>query len=182
MVNNIENLCIIFLEMTEAEITLFQKIKSNIVPIVFNIALPIWDVFSDGRIIILLLFIGGQKCRNWDDDYRTCEDDPTSYCTSNSALPWLCEETYGGYRCRWWYDDYDTCRDDPTSYCTSNPTIPGMCEDVTHLWFGLMMLVPFIINYLVSIYIWIRRDDTKKFTFMFPLLNLYAPYGMVRGC
>ena len=137
MVNNIENLCIIFLEMTKAEITILQKIKSSLVPIVFNIVLPMWDVVSDARIIILLLFIGGYRCKDYAGD--SCKDDPTSYCTAD-----------------YW---------------------SSFCEEVTHPLFGLMMLVPFIINYLVSIYTWIRRDNNKKFTFMFPLLNLYAPYG-----
>ena len=155
--------------------TKFQRIKSSILPIALNIILPIWDVFSDARLIILLLFIGGHRCR---DDYWTCRDDPISYCTSRTNNHAACEETDGGYKCKYSYVEYETCREGPASYCNSNSTtIPLLCEEVTHPGFGVMLLVPLILNYLLSIYTWIRLENNKKFTFIFPLLNLYAPYG-----
>ena len=162
--------------------TIFQKIKSTILPIALNIILPTWDVFSDARLIILLLFIGGHRCReDYIDDFKACFTNPTRYCTSNSTNhAWWCYETDGGYKCKDFYSDYETCSNDPNSYCISNSTaIPWLCEEVTHPWYGVMMLVPFILNYLMSIYTWIRleEEDNKKFTFIFPLLNLYAPYG-----
>ena len=129
--------------MDEAELTIFQKIKSIILPISFNIILPIWDVFSDARLIILLLFVGGHRCMDRGYSYRR---------------------------------QYDTCRENPNTYCTTS-NIPRLCEEVTHPLFGLMMLVPFLLNYLLSIYTWNRLENNKRFTFIFPLLNLYAPYG-----
>ena len=47
-----------FVEMEEVEMTITQKLKSISVPVLFNILLPIFDVYSDLRLIILL-FVGG---------------------------------------------------------------------------------------------------------------------------
>ena len=90
--------------MAEVQMTIVQKLKSITVPILINILLPMFDVFSDARLIILL-FLG------------------------------------------------------------SDPN------------FALMLLVPFLLNYIVSFITWWRNDTNKKISFIFALLNLYAPYG-----
>ena len=129
--------------MAEVEMTVVQKLKSVTVPILFNILLPVFDVFSDARLIILL-FIGGLICKR------------------SSAL----------------YDDYYTCREDPTNYCTDPTTNHAVCGGhVSHPKFALMLLVPFLLNYIVSFITWWRNDTNKKISFIFALLNLYAPYG-----
>ena len=168
-----------FVEMAELEMTISQKLKSITVPVLFNILLPIFDVFSDGRIIIIL-FIGGFRCRSRSafDEYLSCENDPISYCTSNNAFPGVCEETGDGFRCRDAGDDeYDRCLDDTTSYCTSPTAFPGVCERVNHPLFGLMLMIPFLLNYIMAFVTWWRLDNNKKCSFIFALLNLYAPYG-----
>ena len=91
-------------EMAEVEMTIVQKLKSITVPILCNILLPVFDVFSDARIIIIL-FLG------------------------------------------------------------------------SHPNFALMLLLPFLLNYIVSFLTWWRNDTNKKTSFIFALLNFYAPYG-----
>ena len=127
--------------------TIAQKIKSITVPVLFNILLPVFDVFSDLRLIILLL-LGGYSCR------------------------------YGGYKYGL-YDDFRSCQNDPTRYCTSSSTNHTVCYTVNHPAYASMLLVPFIINYIFSFTTWWRLDTNKKISFIFALLNLYAPYGEV---
>ena len=79
----------------------------------------------------------------------------------------------GGYRCK---DDDRHCIDDPISYCTSSSS---NCERVNHPWYGILLLVPFLLNYIVSFFTWMRLDNNKKYSFIFVLLNIYAPYGKV---
>ena len=166
--------------MADKEITTFQKIKSSIVPILFNILLPIWDVFSDARITVIL-FVGGYKCKDFYDDWDKCKDGPTIYCNSSSANQYVCEETFSGFICNDRYAGWETCRDNPMSYCTNsnsnNTTNHELCETKNHPWFGVMLLLPFLLNYFASFITWSRLDNNKKITFIFPLLNLYAPYG-----
>ena len=38
-------------------------------------------------------------------------------------------------------------------------------------------MVPFLLNYIMAFVTWWRLDNNKKFSFIFALLNLYAPYG-----
>ena len=64
---------------------------------------------------------------------------------------------------------WDTCRDNLKSYCTNSNS-----EIQNHPWFGVMLLLPFLLNYLASFITWLRLDN-KKFTFISTLLNLYAP-------
>ena len=201
--------------MAEEEMTIFQKLKSMIVPVLFNILLPVFDVFSDCRIIILLV-IGGFKCIDPDNEYDSCRDDPPSYCTSPIPYPDICEKTGDGFRCRnaraeymncghyparyctsltafpgvcektgdgfrctdYYHDEYHRCSSDPTSYCTSPTAFPGVCgERFNHPIFGLILFIPFLLNYIVSFITWWRLDNNKKFSFIFALINLYAPYG-----
>ena len=80
--------------MTEMDMTITQKLKSISVPVLFNILLPIFDVYSDLRLIILL-FVGGFSCR-WIsedkiDDYSSCRKDPTIYCFNPNTNHKVCE-------------------------------------------------------------------------------------------
>ena len=174
---------VMFVEMADVEMTISQKLKSITVPVLFNILLPIFDVFSDARIIILL-FIGGFKCRNiayYDDavydEYRSCRRNPTSYCTSPTPFPGVCDETDDGFRCRYGQDEYRSCLSDSASYCTSNNAFPGVCGRLNHPLFGIMLMIPFLLNYIMAFITWWRLDNNKKVSFIFALLNLYAPYG-----
>ena len=112
--------------MADVKMTVFQKLKSITSPILFNILLPTFDVFSDARIILLLFTLGGIKCRKAYDEYNKCSrDGPTSYCTSPNTFPGICEDTGDGFRCR--AAEYLSCHRNPTSYCTSPAAFPGVC-------------------------------------------------------
>ena len=124
-------------EMAEVKMTIFQKLKSITVPILFNILLPIFDVFSDVRLIIRLL-LGGVICKQFSDlydDYYTCQEDATNYCTNSTTNHDVCEMTTSGFRCRL---EYFCWRDSIT--------------------YALMLLVPLLLNYIVSFMTWWRYD------------------------
>ena len=148
--------------------TISQKLKSITFPVLFNILLPIYDVFSDLRIIIIL-FIGGLRCRYAGAEY--------SSCNCPTAFPGVCEETGDGFRCRDASEEYKSCLYNSTSYCTSNNAFPGVCEWVNHPIFGVMLMIPFLLSYIMAFVTWWRLDNNKKFSFIFALLNLYAPFG-----
>ena len=162
--------------MAEVQMTIVQKLKSITVPILINILLPMFDVFSDARLIILL-FLGGLICKqSFYDDYWTCSwrRGPTNYCTDPNTNHDVCEKTTSGFSCKNLYED---CQKDPTNYCTNPTTNHAVCGIETNPKFGLMLLVPFLLNYIVSFITWWRNDKNKKISFIFALLNLYAPYG-----
>ena len=39
------------------------------------------------------------------------------------------------------------------------------------------MLLPFLLNYVVCLYTFFRQERTKKYTFIFALLNFYPQFG-----
>ena len=133
--------------MSEEEITISQKIKSIVVPVLFNILLPTFDVFSDCRLIIIIFTLGDYKCsRNWGGGFIADRE-------------------------------YYSCLDDPTRYCTDPTTNHDICDSGSYRWFAVMLMVPFVLNYIASFITWWRLERNKKFSFIFALLNLYAPYG-----
>ena len=50
-------------------------------------------------------------------------------------------------------------------------------EIVTHPVYASVLLVPFLLNYVVCWYTFYREARYKKYTFIFPLLNLYPQFG-----
>ena len=116
-----------------------QKLKTVSLPVLLSILLPVFDVFSDLRLIILL-FLGGFQCIPGSDDYLSCKRDTSSYCA---------------------------------------PTATTICEPVNHPLFAVMLLIPFLLNYIMSFITWWRLNINKTFSFIFALLNLFAPYGKV---
>ena len=138
--------------------TITQKLKTVTPTVLLCILLPVFDVFLDLRLVILL-FLGGFTCFNWWEVYRSCSRDPTSYCTDPTTNHGVCVETDDGFRCK---DQKDVC-----GY-----------EDL-HKLYATMLLIPFLLNYIISFSVWWKLDNNKKFSFIFALLNLYAPYGDV---
>ena len=61
-------------------------------------------------------------------------------------------------------NDTDTWSD---SY-GENISFPGMAT---------AMLLPFLLNYVVCLYTFFRLERTKKYTFIFALLNFYPQFG-----
>ena len=50
-------------------------------------------------------------------------------------------------------------------------------EIVPHPVYASVLLVPFLLNYVVCWYTFYREARYKKYTFIFPLLNLYPQFG-----
>ena len=50
-------------------------------------------------------------------------------------------------------------------------------EIVPHPFHASVLLVPFLLNYVVCWYTFCREARYKKYTFIFPLLNLYPQFG-----
>ena len=48
---------------------------------------------------------------------------------------------------------------------------------VSHPVFASVLLVPFLLNYVTCWYAFYREARYKKYTFIFPLLNLYPQFG-----
>ena len=46
-----------------------------------------------------------------------------------------------------------------------------------HPKMAIAMLIPFLLNYLVCFITFLRKEKNKKFTFIFPLLNIYPQFG-----
>ena len=47
----------------------------------------------------------------------------------------------------------------------------------SHPVYGSLLLLPFLLNYLICWYTFYREEKYKKYTFIFPLLNLYPQFG-----
>ena len=167
--------------------------------VLLNIALPSVDVITD-ILMIISLFRGAYGCVNfrWSYDYKQwqeCLEDPEAWCTGPSAggLYEKCERTTSGlfeYKCRdptQWSRDHNesllmwkACRESPTSFCSqqSNDTIyEFLCDFETHPKFGISMMIPYLLNYLICFLTWWRLDKKRKKTFFFPLINMYAQLG-----
>ena len=50
-------------------------------------------------------------------------------------------------------------------------------EIVPHPVYASVLLVPFLLNYVACWYTFYREARYKKYTFIFPLLNLYPQFG-----
>ena len=103
--------------MMEKTFSTSQKIKSILVPVIFNIILPTVDVITDARLIILL-FLGAYTCiplgEDDTEDYWECEDDLDTNCTNVTSA-------------RDSYEDYLMCYNDPAAYCTNRTTNHDVC-------------------------------------------------------
>ena len=47
----------------------------------------------------------------------------------------------------------------------------------THPVMATAMLLPFLLNYVVCLITFFRRETNRRFTFIFPLLNIYPQFG-----
>ena len=62
---------------------------SILVLLLFNIALPTLDTFTDIKLVVKL-YRGAQGCEREFDDYWKCWDDPVSYCSNGENNQALC--------------------------------------------------------------------------------------------
>ena len=47
-----------------------------------------------------------------------------------------------------------------------------------HYYMATAMLIPFLLNYVVCFIAFLRKEKNKKFSFIFPLLNIYPQFGI----
>ena len=74
-------------------------------------------------------------------------------------------------------EEFWKCDEDPVSYCSNDENNLNVCRFSTHYKMATAMLTPFLLNYLVCFITFLRKEKNKKFTFIFPLLNIYPQFG-----
>ena len=175
--------------------TLLSGVNVRIVIFVLlNILLPTVDVITD-LVMIVKLFSGDYGCvtpKLWSEDYikwQDCLQDPETYCRETKELNTTCsykENEYNTeiYECRslnlWSNDwkpggDWYSCTSSPRTFCKG--ARPELCVFDNYPKFGVSLLVPFLINYLVCFLTWWRLETQKSSTFIFPILNIYPQLG-----
>ena len=100
--------------MMEKTFSTSQKIKSILIPVIFNIILPTVDVITDARLIILL-FLGAYTCipvgEDNTEDYWEYVDDLDTNCTNVTTAR----------------DSFLMCYNNPAAYCTNRTTNHDVC-------------------------------------------------------
>ena len=72
---------------------------------------------------------------------------------------------------------YEECREDPESFCSKYGNIEH-CFGLLYPMTATVLLMPCLLNYIVCFYTFFRlTTNRKRYTFIFPLLNLYPQYG-----
>ena len=117
-----------------------MEVKTILIILVLNIALPTLDTWTDINLVIKL--------------YR------------------------GAHYCDYPHHDYEKCKKDPVSFCSNAGNNQTVCGFSSHPKMATAMLTPFLLNYFVCFITFFRKEKNKKFTFIFPLLNIYPQFGM----
>ena len=126
-------------------LTTFQKVKETLLLTIFNIALPTVDIFTD-LISIIKFYIGTLAHAD---------------CDEKSEL-----EPFGfGF---WDYANWT----DAKSKCIENSSSEGLYYNRHPIW-ATSLLVPFLINYITTWFIWWSVDKRKTVTWIAPLLSVY---------
>ena len=72
----------------------------------------------------------------------------------------------------------ETCRQDRVSFCSKNENRQYCFFDDYTDNMATVLLMPCLLNYIVCFYTFFRlTTNRKRYTFIFPLLNLYPQYG-----
>ena len=61
--------------------------------------------------------------------------------------------------------------------CSNDENNENVCGFSSHPKMATAMLIPFLLNYIVCFITFLRKEKNKKFTFIFPLLNIYPQFG-----
>ena len=70
---------------------------------------------------------------------------------------------------------YEECRESPVTFCSNNENREHC---IFHSYLATVLLMPCLLNYIVCFYTFFRlTTNRKRYTFIFPLLNLYPQYG-----
>ena len=177
-----------------------NTIFSNVGLLLFislNIGLPTVDVTTDMWMIIKL-FKGAYGCVNprwWSEDYKAWENcslrvGADDFCTDPDTfhqdmcrekedsnflpLPWDCVHPKNWSQD---YRDWDSCREGAHAFCKDKDVSSEICQYETHPKYGISMMIPYLLNYLICILTWQRLDLKKNRTFLFPLINGYTQLG-----
>ena len=129
-------------------LTTFQK---TLLLTIFNVALPTVDIFTD-LISIAKLYIGTLT---------------HTECDEKSEL-----ERYGlpySYAPNGLYDMWSVVK----SKCIENSSAEGLYYNRHPIW-ATSLLVPFLINYLTTWFIWWSIDKRKTISWIAPLLSVYT--------
>ena len=71
---------------------------------------------------------------------------------------------------------YWACRRNPVGFCSKNEN-KQHCV-FSHYKMATVLLTPCLLNYIVSFYTFFRlTTNRRRYTFIFPLLNIYPQYG-----
>ena len=145
-------------------LTRLQQVKETVLLTILNVALPTVDIVTD-LINITKLYIGTPTHTHCDEESelwpfakeRECSLNPSNYCTTDVT------EFYWTYKIDWSRDKI-TCMENRTSEGSYN---------YSHPTFATFLLVPFLINYLVTWFIWWSVDKRKTTSWIAPLLSVY---------
>ena len=133
-------------------LTKLEKVKETLLISLLNVALPTADMLTD-LISITKLYIGTEthtRCDEWDEvepfvDNSTTPVDPYTVWTGGKRM---CIEMFA----------------------RSSPEGLGF---TSHPIWATSLLVPFLINYLVTWFIWWSVDKKKTISWIAPLLSVY---------
>ena len=128
-------------------LTTFQKVKETLLLTILNVVLPTVDIFTD-LISITKLYIGS----------LTHTD-----CDEKSELASFGLLTHNFTSATW---------SDAKSRCIENSSAEGLDYDRHPIW-ATSLLVPFLINYLTTWFIWWSIDKRKTVSWIAPLLSVY---------
>ena len=153
--------------------TLLVKLKLIFPVLTFSIILPTVDVATDLNLIIKL-YIGTFSCNSSPE--MTSQYDDYVKCLEHSHSSELCQNPRENNR---QFIEYDRCRSDSFKYCSNRDNETGTyCGKYeTHPRFASSLLTFFLINYVVCLLTFVRLEENKKVSFIFPLLSLYPQYG-----
>ena len=124
-------------------LTKFQKVKESVLVAILNVILPTVDIFTD-LITTTMLFGGTETHDNCD---QKSELEP--FATNNTYL-WV----------------------DAKRRCIENSPAEGLYYTRHPVW-ATSLLVPFLINYLVTWVIWWSVDKRKIISWIAVLLSVY---------
>ena len=131
-------------------LTKFQKVKEIILITILNVLLPTVDILTD-LISITKLYAGTET--HIDCDERSEVITYWSDFDDNSSLE--IESWYEGRR-----------------RCLENSSSDGLTFNTHPIW-ATSLLVPFLLNYLVTWSIWWNIDKSKTKTWIAPLLSVF---------
>ena len=133
------------------ELVMILIIVVTILTIVFlNIIRPTADVFSDINLMVKL----------YSEPPPDCE--PYSSWSDGKRLERI----------------YEKCEENPVTFCSKDENREHCQFYDPHYKMATVLLMPFLLNYIVCFYTFFRlTTNRKRYTFIFPLLNLYPQYG-----